>query len=184
MMPRAGKIAAIVGSDSAATQPLLAGLVAEWRAAGTKIAGVIGEPHGLPDRNCGAGILRDIASGKPYPMYLETAPSHTSCHIDAKGVARASAVLLDQIATSDLVVLNKFGKLETTRKGLAPVFEAALAAGKPLLTTVSELHRDAWLAYAPGAIVLPADKAALQNWWRAARIDARGPSRESLTVNQ
>jgi nucleoside-triphosphatase THEP1 len=184
MMPDAGRIAAIVGNDSAATQPLLAGLVEEWRAAGAKIAGVIGEPHGLPNRNCAAGILRDIASGRPYPMYLEIAPSHTSCHIDAKGVGRASAILLDQIAAADLVVLNKFGKLETTRKGLAPAFDAALAAGKPLLTTVSDLHRDTWLAYAPGAIVLPAEKAALQNWWRAARTDTRGPFRERLSANQ
>ena len=71
-----------------------------------------------------------------------------------------------QIQTGDLVVLSKFGKLEAMRSGLTGAFEAAIAAGKPVLTTVSEKHREAWRAFAPDATVLPADKTALQAWWR------------------
>lgn len=167
MTPAAGKTAAVLGSDGARAQALLATMVAHWRAAGARIVGVIAEPHGLPERTCGAGILRDIVSGRPYPIYLETAPSHTSCHLDAAGVAGACAAILDQIAASDLVVLSKFGKLEAARGGLAPAFAAAMAAAKPLLTTVSDNQRDAWRVYAPDAVVLDAEGAALQDWWRA-----------------
>jgi hypothetical protein len=131
------------------------------------IAGVIGEAHGLPGRTCSAGILRDIVSGQPYPIYLETAPSHTSCHLDAAGVESACAEILDQVSMSDLVVLSKFGKLEAMGLGLANAFAAAIAAGKPVLTTVSDRHREAWAAFAPDAIYLIADEAALQAWWRA-----------------
>jgi nucleoside-triphosphatase THEP1 len=77
--------------------------------------------------------------------------------------------VLGQVATCDLVVLNKFGKLEAIGQGLAPAFNAAIAAGKPLLTTISENHIDAWLAFAPGAIALAADKAMLQRWWLGAK---------------
>lgn len=166
--PVAEKIAALVG-DGAATQALLAAIVADWRAAGARIAGVLAETHGLPDRVCGAGFLRDVGSGTPYRIYTDAPESRASCHLDAAGVASACAAVLGQIPQSDLVVLNKFGKLEAMGQGLAPAFAAAVAARKPLLTTISENHVEAWRAFASGAVVLAADKAALQTWWLGAK---------------
>lgn len=162
----AGKVAAIVDCEGAPTQKLLSEAVAAWRAAGVRVGGVIAETHGIPDRTCGAGLLRDIASGEPYKIYFESAPSNTSCHLDAAGVEAAGGGLLSQIEDSDVIVLSKFGKLEAMHQGLASVFDAALAAGKPVLTTVSEKQRDAWRAYAPDAAALPPEAGALQAWWQ------------------
>jgi hypothetical protein len=173
MAPRAGKIAAVLTDDGTAAQALLAAIVADWRNSGAKIAGVIGELHGLPDRTCGAGFLRDIASGKPYPTYLQIPPRQTSCHLDAAGVASACKAILDQIPASDLVVLNKFGKLEGIGEGLAAAFELAVRTDKPILTTVSERHRDAWGAFAPDTSFLPADREAVESWWSAVRMPTR-----------
>ena len=168
MTPLTGRIVAIAGDDGAKAQSLLTEMAAEWSAAGVKIAGVIAEGHGLAGRACGAGFLREIGSGKAHTIYLDVPSSGTSCHLDATGVADAGMAIIAQIPNSDLVVLNKFGKLEAMGKGLVKVFAAAIAAGKPLLTTVSEKHRDAWSSFAPGAILLIAEKAALEDWWRAA----------------
>ncbi len=174
-MNAAANIAAIAAEQGVALQALLAEVVAAWRAAGANVVGVTAETHGLPDRTCGAGYLRDIASGKPYSIYLDVAPSHTSCHLDNAGVAHAGALIVDQIAAADVVVLNKFGKLEAMGEGLLPAFAAAIAAGKPLLTTVSDNHRKAWQSFAPGAVVLAAKKATLSDWWNAtARRDHPG----------
>lgn len=159
------RIAVVQGVDSESIQRLLAAAVADWCAAGTKVAGVTSETHGLPDRTCSAGVLRDIGSGDQFPIYLGTLPQGTSCHLDAKGVEAACASVIDQIADSDLVVLSKFGKLEAMRQGLFPAFEAAIAAGRPVMTTVSGKHRDAWEAYAPDATYLEASKKALSDWW-------------------
>ncbi len=167
-MPDPNRIAAVVRTDDESAQALIAATVAEWRAGGAKVVGVIAEPHGLPGRTCRAGTLRDITSSRTYRMYLETAPSHTSCHLDAEGVQAACRGLLEQIAMSDLVVLSKFGKLEAAGGGLAPAFEAAMSAGKPVLTTVSEKHRDAWHAFARDAIDLNAEPRALRAWWESA----------------
>lgn len=142
MAVSASRIAIVEGSDSVAIQSLLAVAVAGWRASGTRVVGVLGESHGLPGRVCGAGILRDIVSGKPYPIYLDNVPSNTSCHLDAEGVEAACSEMMDQISTSDLVVLNKFGKLEAKRKGLSDAFAAAVAADKPLISTISDKHRE------------------------------------------
>jgi hypothetical protein len=157
--------AALMGRDGTMIQALLAEMVAGWQAAGTRIAGVMAESHGLPDRVCGAGILREIATGKPHPIYIDTPLSRNSCHLDAGGVADACAAVVNQIPTCDLVVLNKFGKLEEMGEGLAPAFRAAIAAGKPVLTTVSGKHVNAWRELAPNPVILAADREALQKWW-------------------
>lgn len=160
-------IACVTGAPSASIQYTFARLVEAWRASGIKVVGVVGESHGLPGRTCGAGILRDISTGTPYSIYLDTVPEDTSCHVDAAGVARASAAILGQISTADLVVLSKFGKLEAAGHGLAADFAAAIAAGKPLLTSVAGKHRAAWEAFAPGAKFLMLDEMAIRDWAHA-----------------
>jgi hypothetical protein len=167
MMSPRGDIAAITGADSASVQSLLTAAVGGWRRSGARVVGLLAESHGIPDRNCGAGVLRDIVSGMPFPMYFETPPAGTSCHLDPSGLETAGGNLLDQIAGSDLVVLSKFGKLEATGAGLVAAFEAAIGAGIPILTSVSDKHREAWERFAPGATGLTADEAAIQAWWRA-----------------
>lgn len=164
------KIAGIAPSaPSPALQTLLKDAIARWRADGIKVAGLIEETHGLPDRTCNAGFLTEIGTGTRHSIYLEVPPSTTSCHLDAAGAEKAGDAVLLQIAASDLVVLSKFGKLEAAGGGLVNAFKAALAAGKPVLTTISSRHRAAWEAFAPTAATLPADAAALRDWFDAAR---------------
>lgn len=167
--PLTSKVATVLGDDSAAIQELFGSAAAKWRAGGIKVAGVISEAHGLLDRACSAGVLRDIVSGNPYPIFLETAPIGTSCHLDSSGVERASTSLLDQVAESDVVLISKFGKLEAMGEGLVPAFAAAFSAGKPVLTTVSAKHRDAWRAFAPKTTFLSADVVTIMMWWQSLR---------------
>jgi hypothetical protein len=164
MAAEAAKVAAIEGADSALVQMLFTDAAARWRAAGRRVVGLIEETHGLEGRTCNAGILRDIVSGTRYAIYLEKPPKNTSCHIDANGAATAGDAVIRQIARCDLVVLSKFGKLEASRSGLIAAFEAAIAARKPVLTTVSEKHLDAWHAFAPAAVALPPDTKAIEDW--------------------
>ena len=167
MKPTATPIATVVGADDPTIQALFANTAAKWRAAGLKVVGLVAETHGLEDRTCRAGFLRDVVSGKTFSIYLETPPSHTSCHLDADGVESACNEILKQIPASDLVVLSKFGKLEADHGGLVRAFDAAIAAGKPVLTTVSDKHRDAWSGFASNAIYLSPEEAALDQWRNA-----------------
>jgi nucleoside-triphosphatase THEP1 len=169
----------VVDAPGAAVQALFTEAVAAWRESGVKVVGVVAEAHGLADRSCGAGFLRDIQSGRPFTIYLQERPAHTSCHLDADGVNAACAMVRRQIPGSDLVVLSKFGKLEAMGSGLADAFHAAIAAGKPILTSVSDKHRDTWRVMMPDATSLPADHAALRRWWQAART-GRPPDVRSL----
>jgi hypothetical protein len=174
-----GRIASVVGADSATVLALFAAVVADWRASGERVGGVLAEPHDLRDRTCAAGVLRNIVSGRTFRMYLETPPSGTSCHLDASGVQAACADILGQVATCDLIVLSKFGKLEAARSGLFEAFQAAMAADKPLLTSVSDRHHKAWRTFAPTALDLPAEATVLRDWWRDQRAP-RGSTSSSV----
>lgn len=155
---------AVVQGPGETVQSLFAVLVRSWRPGGIDVAGVIAEPHNLPDRSCAAGILRNVVSGETFPMYLATVPVDISCHLDARGVDAACASVVEQLRNADIVVLSKFGKLEAEGKGLWPAFQASLMAGKPIMTTVSSRHEAAWRAFAPHAVVVDADEEALTAW--------------------
>ncbi|MBV9586178.1 MAG: DUF2478 domain-containing protein, partial [Alphaproteobacteria bacterium] len=71
-------------------------------------------------------------------------------------------------AGCDLVLLNKFGKLEAAGNGLAGAFRAAIAAELPLLTSISPAHDPAWRRFADREFaILPPDAAAIDRWRRA-----------------
>lgn len=171
MLPLSATIATVIGPDSQSIQALFETQVAEWRADGWKVAGLIGEAHALPNRSCAAGFLRDIATGERFAMYLATPPADTSCHLAAEGVEAACEALIGQIEQSDVVVLSKFGKLEELGSGLRPAFEAAAVAGKPILTTVSEKHRASWAAFTGGTTLIPDKLPAIRAWWAGLKAD-------------
>src|SRR3546814_16746566 len=99
-----------------------------------------------------------------------------------------SSDLLAQIAAADVVVVSKFGKLEAMRQGLWPAFAAAVAIGKPLLTTVSHRHVGAWTAFAPAAAWLGPEPPSIAPWWHAGKPRARphrratGPRKQATAL--
>jgi len=165
MTAAANRIAVVRGPDSATVQALFQQMVERWRASGVQVVGLIENTHGLAGRTCNAGVLRDIATGSPYPIFREAVLRSDACHIDVTGAELASKAVLAQIGTCDLVILSKFGKLEAAKRGLIGAFEAAKTLGKPVLTTVSDRHFEAWREFAPDASTLEARPDALTQWW-------------------
>lgn len=166
-------IAAIQGAPGGIVQDLLHAFVARWQPS-TRIAGVIEDGHGHDDQVCGAAYLLSIASGARYPMFQDLGQGSSACRIDPAGVVLAGeAVRRDIAAGCDLVVLNRFGKLEAGREGLMSAFAAAVEAGVPVLTSVSPAFQEAWERFAdPLFVMLPADPDAIEAWWQAVRADA------------
>lgn len=166
------RIAVVQGAPSAAVQEMFRDLVSRWQPA-LRIAGVIAESHGLPDRKCTAGYLRSIISGARFPIFQVLGPGADACHLEGDGAATASvAVEKDIAAGCDIVLLSKFGKLEAAGKGLADAFLAAIAAEKPILTSVSPAFEPAWIEFAsPLFVTLSADPSQVEAWWQSIRSE-------------
>ncbi|MGB3390699.1 MAG: DUF2478 domain-containing protein [Pseudaminobacter sp.] len=167
-------IAVIANRDDLNSQDLLSRAAVDWRKAGVRVAGVLAEDNDA-EGPCSAGFLRDIASGRRFSIHLDTPPIGTTCHLDSAGLEDACAGLSTQIADADVVLFSKFGKLEAMQKGLWVAFSAAAGANKPLLTTVSSKHIDAWKTFAPTAAWLEADEGSIDQWWHAMQSQALHP---------
>jgi hypothetical protein len=167
------RIAVVQGAPSAGVQEMFRGIVDAWRPA-VRVAGVIEEPHNLPGRRCRSGYLRSIVDGGLYPMFEDLGRGSDACDLAGAGAIDATrAVTRDIAGGCDLVLLSKFGKLEAGGEGLTEAFAAALAAGLPVLTSVSPDYEKVWEKFAaPLFVVLPADPQRIAAWWQALREDA------------
>ena len=172
-------IAVVRGAANVEIQEIFRELANRWRP-DIQMAGLVAESHGLPDRHCQAGYLRNLATGERFSIFHDLGPGMTDCCLDGIGAVVAAETVQRDIAEGcDLVLLNKFGKLEAAGGGLAGAFRAALAAGVPLLTSVSPAHDEAWRQFTKREFaVLPADPAAIDLWRRAAQTAAKGNDRE------
>jgi hypothetical protein len=169
-------IAVIRGASGAAVEEMFRALVEKW-GPNIRLAGLVAEGHGLPDRFCDAGFLRNVTTGERFPIFRDLGPSTAVCHLDGTGaVAAAEAVRCDIAAGPDLVLLSKFGKLEAAGDGLVCAFEAAIEACVPLLTSVSPALDEAWRKFLGRSfVVLPADLIETDAWLRyAVRAAAPG----------
>jgi hypothetical protein len=180
VMDEPTKIIAVVrGAANAEIQEIFRELADQWQPE-VQLAGLVAESHGLPDRNCQAGYLRNLATGARFSIFHDLGPGVADCHLDGIGAVAAAATVQRDIAENcDLVLLNKFGKLEASGGGLAGAFQAALAAGVPLLTSVSPAHDEAWRQFTKREFaILPADPAAIDLWRRAAQTVTQANRRE------
>jgi nucleoside-triphosphatase THEP1 len=148
---------------------LLEAFVARRRAEGWTVAGLIQR------RDSGDGLrhLVDLDGGQSYAITQELGSGSESCVVDPHGVAAASVVLRRAVdASADILVINKFGRLESEGEGLVDETLAAMAAGLIVLTTVHENYREAFWERTGGlATLLPCTQDALEAWWLSLLVD-------------
>jgi hypothetical protein len=167
-------IAVVRGASNVEIQAIFRSLADKWPP-DVRLAGLVAENHGLADRHCQAGYLRNLTTGARFSIFHDLGPGVAMCHLDGVGaVAAATAVESDITAGCDLVLLSKFGKLEIAGDGLVSAFRAAITAGVPLLTSVSPAHDEAWRRFVDQEFaVLPADPAAIDLWRQAVQTKIR-----------
>ena len=171
-------VGVVEAETSMAAQRSFRDFVGRWRLH-VRIAGVIESAR--PDREDrhGAGELHCIAGGEVFRLYHPELCQEGVCNVDPQGAALASHTVEGDIAAGcDIVILNKFGKLEAARTGLLSAFIAAIGADVPVLTYVAPGCRDAWRRFADPLFCPLEDRAdAIDAWWRAHQGAALAVSR-------
>lgn len=166
-------IAAIVHRHGAVEDSdLLAALAEQEQTRGAMVHGLVDEAVEGVTGPCGA-LLRDLQTGERYRIFQDLGAGASGCRIDPSGVALASIALRRAaMKGADLVIANRFGKLEASGGGLAQDMLAVMAAGIPFITLVAEDWLDQWRTFTGGAgEALAPDRRALDDW--AARYVTR-----------
>ena len=93
----------------------------------------------------------------------------SGCRLAAGRIAVVANVMAAEIEHgADLVVLNRFGKLEAEGQGFIDLIRQAVSLDIPVLIAVPEHRFATWIKYSGGMNVrLPCRCAALDRWWRS-----------------
>lgn len=161
--------AAAIGHDGGPlADELLARLVLELQAQGRRVRGLLMRHEGglVGDTACGVQMfLRDVWTQEDYLVSQPMGSLSKACRADPQGFARATVVMRRALQERpDLVVLNRFGKLEAEGGGMSAELLALMAEGVPVLTAVAPAYRGAWTSFSGGATLLPVDDAVVRHW--------------------
>jgi hypothetical protein len=100
---------------------------------------------------------------------LDHERGHVGCHLHSGRLAGVAEAVADEIAAgADLVIVNRFGRLEAAGQGLIGLIRQAVDADIPVLTAVPEHHFATCVKYADGMNVrLACRRPALDRWWKS-----------------
>jgi nucleoside-triphosphatase THEP1 len=146
---------------------MLEALVRELHANGVVVAGVIQHNAARRDRTRCDMRLEDIATGTIIGLSEDRGPHSRGCRIDEGGLAAAAPLIEHALETLDpaLLVINKFGKIESEGRGLRHCIAKAVSLDVPVLIGVPTRNLDAWNAFAGELSVLIEAKAIMAQAW-------------------
>ncbi|MDA7430007.1 DUF2478 domain-containing protein [Primorskyibacter aestuariivivens] len=148
------------------TDLILAGLASELAARGIRCCGTVQ----INTDRCDAGPcdmdVMVLPDGPVLRISQNLGAGARGCRLDPESLEVAvgqAATRLD--ADTQLLIVNKFGKLEAEGRGFRDVIAEALAMDIPVLVGLNTLNQAAFDAFAGGlATELPPEKDALAGW--------------------
>lgn len=163
------RAAALIDGPDGAGSRLLVETTRALQAAGWSVRGLLplAPQHSRYAASHGQAcmVLVDAHSGEEYLVSQAMGQQARACRADPQGFARASEALRwPPGVRPDLVVTNRWGRLESEGAGFTGELLGLLGDGLPLLTVVPERLGAAWQAFTGGAPLLPANPTALQAW--------------------
>jgi Protein of unknown function (DUF2478) len=169
LTPVARRLAAIVFERGEDVDGALNEFVDAARRGGARVAGLVQEHGDDGNRDLHDARVRDLASGATIPIMQDLGPEATGCRVDPRGVAAAAGLIGKAIeGEPDLIVVSRFGRLESEGGGMLAEIGDAVAQGVPVVISVPARYRDAWNDFAGGLDAqLPPRSADLEAWWAA-----------------
>ncbi|MDE2579479.1 MAG: DUF2478 domain-containing protein [Hyphomicrobiales bacterium] len=126
-------------------------------------------------------FVRDLDTGESVCVMQDLGAAAEGCRVDPVALTEAARLLDAALARgADVMLVNRFGRLETEQGGLIAEIGRIVSEGAPLVLAVPRRYHAAWRAFADGLDAqLAPDADALEAWWRAlttARRSARLPA--------
>jgi hypothetical protein len=165
-------VAAIVYANEAYPEAIFLKLVGRCRALGLSLAGVLQHPaFECVDRRCDV-ILEDLTSGHRTVLFEDRGVGARGCRLDESALAEATARIEGSLQSKpDLLVLNKFGKVECEGGGLRDLIANAIARGIPVIIGLPRRNLEAWRAFADEfAVELSDDAREIERWLIASTV--------------
>jgi nucleoside-triphosphatase THEP1 len=161
-------VAAVVYAARDEPDLLLQAFANDLRRRGFRPAGLIQLGHRPPwdDRSV---RLVSLPGEETMSLRHDVGTPTVGCRPDLDQLSAARRAVAAAIARgADLVIVNRFGRMEAEGGGFADEIRAALAADLPVLITVPEPRFTAWTRFSQGmGVKLECARGPLEAWWRS-----------------
>lgn len=158
-------LAALVYDETDDPDRVLLNFCSELARGGYRPVGLVQEGHCQGGGSSLSALL--IQTGERISLVQDLGACASGCRLDVDQLLMAGSRVVTAIDhRADLVVVNRFGRLEQAGKGLSFLIELAMSAGVPAIIAVPSHRFQDWLRYSQGmSVKLNCDHAALWRWW-------------------
>lgn len=152
--PEPRPILAIVYSDGLAADRFISDLGYKIRDAGIAVAGIVQHNKFIRDRTKCDMEVEELASGIVLKISEDRGKEARGCRLDRGVLSEAAALLSASLENEpEIVILNKFGKLEAEGRGLRDTLSDAAQLGVPIVVGVPYRNIEQWRAFTEGLAV-------------------------------
>jgi hypothetical protein len=162
------QIMAVIYRDGIVADRFLADLGYSLRAAGFAVAGLVQLNSFERDpRKCDMAV-EELFSSTVLQLSEDRGRDSSGCRLDRSKLSEAAGLLVGALKLKpDLLVLNKFGKIEAEGDGLRDVIALAVDVNVPVVVGVPFRNLDQWRVFAGDlAAECPVGSPDLQIWLR------------------
>ena len=131
---------------------ILAALGENLSERGLNVAGLI-QKRGVakPDCACREMHLCDLASGESHLISEARGPEAGGCHLDWQALTNLAQVLENDLSeTTDVLIINRFGRSESEGRGFRGAIEKAMMLGIQVVVACRAEYAGQWYAFHGG----------------------------------
>jgi hypothetical protein len=159
-------LVAIVYANEAYPQSTFEGIVENCRGRGVRLAGVLQHPAcSDPAGHCDVA-LEELTTGLRTDLFEDRGPGAGGCRLDVAALAEVNGQVARSLDNDpDLLILNKFGKVEAEGRGLLDLVAIAVDRGIPVVIAVPIRNLEAWHNFAGGlSVEFSSDPSEVNDW--------------------
>jgi len=159
-------LVAIVYANEAYPQSSFERIVEDCRGRGLRVAGVL--QHLVCSDAAGHCdvALEELTTGLRTDLFEDRGPGASGCRLDMAALAEVNAQVARSLdADPELLILNKFGKVEAEGRGLLDLVAIAVDRGIPVVIGVPIRNLEAWRNFAGGlSVEFSCDPSEVADW--------------------
>jgi nucleoside-triphosphatase THEP1 len=159
-------VAVLVYNEQAYPDEILKQVVDRCRSRGIRLAGVIQHRSRDAGHRCDM-LLEDLATGRQTSIFAGRGRGAKGCHLDEYAMLQMVSEIEFALKNSpELLVLNKFGKVEVEGMGVRDLIAQAVCMGIPVIVAVPERNLRGWREFAGELSVELNSSGGVDEWLR------------------
>ncbi|WP_020177172.1 DUF2478 domain-containing protein [Methyloferula stellata] len=162
-------LAALIFENGDDANRIVADFAAALAASGTRLGGFVQISEDLENCGCKDTYVLDLENGARTKILQDLGSGSQGCRVDPSALVAIGQLVSQALTRSpELLIINRFGRLESEGMGLRDEIASAALSGIPTVVCVSTRYVEAWREFvADMSQEISCTPEALLAWWQA-----------------